>query len=324
MQKIFGKWLLPTLVTALALASPVQAQTFPSKPITIVVPFGPGSGTDVVARTFAQAVSAELGGATIVVDNRAGANGFIAAQAVARAPADGHTLFLTTNTTQAANPHLFKKLPYDPVSDFTPVTALGKGAMLLVVSAASPINTIAEFFAQARKQPGKLTFGSGSSSSRVAGEMLQQMADLKLLHVPYKSNPAGLIDLIGGQIDVMFADTATALPLVQTGKIRALAYTGPQRLSILPSIPTVREAGVKNYELSYWLAVYSSPGTPAEIVRRLNTAFIKAAHSETVGRMLARAHFDIFTTTPEGLAKFQQAETESWGRIIKNAGIEAE
>ena len=311
------------LATAAAIATgPAGAQSYPAKPITMVVPFGAGSGTDQVARAMAQAIAVELRGATVVVDNKPGAGGFIAAQAVARAPADGYTLFMTTNTTQSANPHLFKKLPYDPVNDFAPVAALAKGAMVLTVPANSPVKTVAEFIAFSRSK--SLNFGAGNSSSRVAGELFRQMTGVNLVFVPYKSNPQAVTDLVGGQLDLMFPDTATSLPLIQSGRLRALAYTGLQRTAVLPSVPTVDESGVKGYELSYWVAVYAPRGTPPDIVRRLNEAFNKAVRSEVAGKVFAQAILDVYTTTPEGLAEFQRAETEKWGRIIKGAGIEPE
>ncbi|MDB5850780.1 MAG: hypothetical protein JWP29_4532 [Rhodoferax sp.] len=313
--------LLAFAATSLVLA---QAQTYPARPITLVVPFGAGSGTDITARTFAQAIGSELGGATVIVDNRGGANGAIAAQFVARAPADGYTLFMTTNTTQVANPVLYKKLAYDPVADFTPVTAVAKGAMVAVVPVGSPMKSIDDVIAAAKKNPGKMTFGSGSSSSRIAGELFKQMSHIDLLHVPYKSNPLALTDLIGGQIDVMFADTPTALPLVQGGKLKVLGYTGAKRSAALPQVPTLEELGIKGYESSYWIAVYAPHGTPPEIVRRLNDAFVKATRTALVKETYERVVYEIFTTSPEGLASFQQAEAEKWARTVKNAGIEAE
>jgi len=238
-----------TLCAAVLAAGPVHAQPYPSKPITIVVPFGAGSGTDQQARSMAQALGAEYK-VPVIVDNRAGASGFIAAQYVAKAAPDGYTLLMTTNTTHAANEHLFKKLPYDPVKDFTPVTLLSKGHMLLLVNAESPIKSVADLVAAAKKSPGKLNFGSGSSSSRVASELLKQMAGIDMVNVPYKSNPLAITDLLGGQVDFMFADAPTALPQVKSGKLRALAVSGNKRLAAVPALPTVEEAGVKGYDMS--------------------------------------------------------------------------
>jgi tripartite-type tricarboxylate transporter receptor subunit TctC len=299
------------------------AQTFPTKPITLVVPFGAGSGTDLTARAFGQVLSSTFG-VPVVIDNRGGANGVIAAQQVARAPADGYTLFFTSNTTQVGNPWLLKKLPYDPEADFAPVTALGRGSLIAVVPVGSPIRSIPDLIAEARKSPGKVSFGWGSSSSRVAGELFMQMTQTDMLNVPYKSNPLAITDLIGGQVTVVFTDTPAGLPLVQAGKLRALGYTGSKRASALPSVPTIEEQGVKGYELSYWTAVYAPRGTPAAVVQKLNEAFVSAAQAPTVKSVYEKSNVDVFTTTPEGLAAFQKSEKEKWGRIVKAAGIEPE
>ena len=209
-----------TLIAAAVLAAgslaslPAAAQDYPTKPITLIVPFGPGSGTDQLARVIGQALS-DQAKVPVVVDNKAGASGFLAAQYVAKAAPDGYTVLVTTNTTHAANEHLFKKLPYDPVKDFTPVALLSKGYMLMVVKPDAPYKTVGDLIAAARKSPGKLNFGSGSSSSRVASEMLKQLTHTDMVNVPYKSNPLGLTDLIGGQVDFMIADTPTTMPQVE-------------------------------------------------------------------------------------------------------------
>jgi len=310
---------------ALALAPLLaQAQAFPEKPITFVVPFAAGTATDQIARAIGNGVTAETKQA-VVIDNKAGASGFIASQQVAKAAPDGYTVLITTNTTHAANEHLYKKLPYDPVKDFAPITGLGKGGQIMVVNPSFPAKTVAEFVALAKKQPGKYSFGSGSSSSRMAGELLQQMADIKLLHVPYKSNTLAVTDLLGGQIDMMITDTATGLPQVKSGKLRALGMSSAKRSALAPDVPTIAEAGVKGYEMGYWFAAYAPAKTPPAVVKRLNELLAKAAKSEA-----AKAAFyepsgtEVFTTTPEEMAKFQAAESEKWGRIVKAAGIEAE
>ena len=195
---------------ALSLAAPAFAQKYPEKPITFIVPFAAGSATDQLARALGQSVSADTK-QPVIVDNKAGASGMLAAQAAAKAAPDGYTVLISTNTTHAANEHLFKKLSYDPVKDFAPLTALGKGGQVLVVHVNSPCKSVADLLAKARKDPGKLSFGSGSSSSRVAGELFKQMSHTDILHVPYKSNPQAVTDLLGGQIDLMITDTATGL-----------------------------------------------------------------------------------------------------------------
>ncbi|MGJ7507610.1 Bug family tripartite tricarboxylate transporter substrate binding protein [Variovorax sp. GT1P44] len=301
-----------------------QAQAFPEKAITFVVPFAAGTATDQIARAIGNGVTAETK-QPVVIDNKAGASGFIASQQVAKAPADGYTVLITTNTTHAANEHLFKKLPYDPVKDYAPIAALGKGGQIMVVNPSFPAKTVAEFVALAKKEPGKYSFGSGSSSSRMAGELLQQMADIKLLHVPYKSNTLAVTDLLGGQINMMITDTATGLPQVKSGKLRALGVSSATRSTLAPDVPTISEAGVKGYEMGYWFAAYAPAKTPPAVIKRLNELLVKAAKSEA-----AKAAFyeptgtEVFTTSPEELAKFQAAESQKWGRIVKSAGIEAE
>ena len=304
-------------------ALPVAAQDYPSKPISLVVPFGPGSGTDQFARVLAQALGDDLK-VPIVVENKGGAAGFIAAQYVAKAAPDGYTLLTTTNTTQSANEHLFKKLPYDPVKDFAPITLVSTGQMLLLVRPDSPYKTLADLIAAAKKAPGKLSFGAGSSSSQVASELLKQMAHVDALYVPYKSNPLALTDLIGGQIDFMFADAPTALPQVQGGKLRALAASGSKRVAAAPDVPTVAEAGVKGYDMSYWFAIYAPAGTPAAIVNKLNQAFAKATTSEGFKNFMAKTSGEVSLSTPEGLAQFQAADSKKWGQVIRAAGIKPE
>ena len=305
-------------------AASAGAQGFPAKPITFVVPFAAGTATDQIARALGNAVTAETK-QSVVIDNKPGASGFIASQQAAKAAPDGYTVLITTNTTHAANEHLYKKLPYDPVKDFAPLTGLGKGGQVMVVTPDFPAKTVAEFIALAKKEPGKYSFGSGSSSSRMAGELLQQMADIKLLHVPYKSNTLAVTDLLGGQIHMMITDTATGLPQVKAGKLRALGMSGASRSPLAPEVPTIAEAGVKGYEMGYWFAAYAPAGTPPEVVGRLNDLLSRAARSES-----ARTAFyvptgtEVFTTTPDELAKFQTGEAQKWGRIVKAAGIQPE
>jgi tripartite-type tricarboxylate transporter receptor subunit TctC len=312
-------------LTAVALAPiAAQAQAFPEKSITFVVPFAAGTATDQIARALGNGVTGETKQA-VIIDNRAGASGFIASQYVAKAAPDGYTVLITTNTTHAANEHLYKKMPYDPVKDFAPVAALGKGGQIMVVRPDFAAKSVAEFVALAKKEPGRYSFGSGSSSSRMAGELLQQMADVKLLHVPYKSNTLAVTDLLGGQIDMMITDTATGLPQVKAGKLRAIGVSSAARSPLAPDVPTISEAGVKGYEMGYWFAAYAPAKTPPAVVRRLNELLVKAARSDAAkSAFYEPTGTEVFTTSPEDLAKFQAGESQKWGRIVKAAGIEAE
>ncbi|QPR36472.1 tripartite tricarboxylate transporter substrate binding protein [Delftia acidovorans] len=306
-----------------AAAVPALAQDYPSKPITFVVPFAAGSATDQLARALGQAVTTATKQA-VVVENKGGASGMIAAQQVARSAADGYTVLITTNTTHAANQHLYKKLPYDAVKDFAPVAGLGKGGQVLVVRADAPYKNVGDLLAAAKKQPGKLSFGSGSSSSRVAGEMLKQLAGVDLMHVPYKSNPLAITDLLGGQIDLMITDTSTGVPQVKSGKLRALGYSTTKRSPQLPEVPTLEEAGVKGYDMGYWFAAYAPAGTPEAVVARLNRLLSDAVHSAGAKSFFEMSGSEGWTATPQELAAFQAGETQKWGQVIKAAGIQPE
>lgn len=324
MMQTYRRHVLTALVAAaFAPVALAQGASYPSKPITFIVPFAAGSATDQLARALGQEASKDSK-QPVVVDNKPGAAGFIAAQAVAKAAPDGYTVFITTNTTQAANQHLYKKLPYDPVQDFAPVTALGRGGNILIVHPSVPAKNVGELIQLAKTQPGKLSFGSGSSASRVSGELFQQMAGVKLLHVPYKSNPLALNDLLGGQINLMFTDTATGLPQVKGGKVRALGVTSPKRSPLAPEVPTIDEAGVKGYELTYWFAAYVPANTPQPVIDRLHALLTAAAKSPATQNFYSTTGTDLFLSTPSELAKFQAAESQRWGQVVKAAGIEPE
>ncbi|MED5621939.1 Bug family tripartite tricarboxylate transporter substrate binding protein [Ideonella sp. BN130291] len=319
----------PLLALAAAFAlSPLAAAAqgsahYPERPITFIVPFAAASATDQLARALGQSITEQTKQA-VVVDNKAGASGMLAAQAAAKAPADGYTVLITTNTTQAANEHLYKKLPYDPVKDFLPVTGLGKGGQVLVARANAPYKTVADVVAAAKAKPGKLSFGSGSSSSRVAGEMFKQLSHTDILHVPYKSNPNAVTDLLGGQIDLMITDTATGMPQIRSGKLRALGYSTQKRSPLLPDVPTLDEAGVKGYDMGYWFAAYVPAGTPQPVVARLRELLLNATRGAAAKAFFDTAGAEAWTTTPQELAQFQAAEAQKWGRVIKAAGIDPE
>ena len=310
------------LLVAASVLTPLGAfaLVFPTKPVTFVVPFAAGSATDQLARALGQSFTEQTKQAA-VVENKAGASGMLAAQAVARAPADGYTVLITTNTTHAANEHLYKKLAYDPVKDFAPVTGLGKGGQVLVVNSASPHKSIAALLAAARAEPGKISFGSGSSSSRIAGELFQQMAGLQLLHVPYKSNPLAINDLLGGQIDMMITDTSTGVPQIKADKLRALGVSTSKRLALLPDVPTIDEAVVKGYDMGYWFAAYVPAGTPAPVIAKLHETLTTALKSPATKTFFDTSGGEPFPTSPEALGKFQIEEAKKWGTVIKAAGI---
>jgi tripartite-type tricarboxylate transporter receptor subunit TctC len=313
---------LVVIALALGCAASVFAQ-YPDKPIRFVVPFVAGSSTDLLARAIGVGVTQQTQ-QPVVVENRAGANSFLGAQEVARSPGDGYTVLITTNSTHAANEHLFKKLPYDPVKDFTPLTGLSKGNLMMVVNPQGPYKTVADLTAAAKKSPGKLSFGSGTSSSRVASELYKSMAGVYITNIPYKSNPPGLQDLIGGQLDMMMADTPTALPLIKAGRLRPLAVSGKSRSALAPEVPTMDEAGVRGYEMSYWFAAYAPAKLPPAIQARLNELIVNAVKQKPVQDLYAAGGLETYVTTPAELAAFQAAESKKWAQVIRAANIERE
>jgi tripartite-type tricarboxylate transporter receptor subunit TctC len=317
------RFALAAIAASSLAATTAMAQTYPDKQITFIVPFAAGSATDQLARALGQGVTGETK-QPVVIDNKPGANAFIGAQAAAKAPKDGHTVFITTNTTQAANEHLFKKLPYDPVKDFEPVTLLSKGGQILVVNNNLPVNSVQDLIKYAKANPGKLSFGSGSSSSRLAGELFKQMTGSFIVNIPYRSNPPAVTDLIGGQIQLMFTDMATGLPQVKGGKVKALGVSTTKRIALAQDIPTIAEAGVKGYESTFWFAAYVPAGTPAPVVARLNDILGKANKSQAVTNFYQSVGFEPLGGSPEDLRKFQAAESQNWGKIVKAAGIDKE
>lgn len=308
---------------AAARAQPAEdAARYPSRPVRFVVAFPAGSGTDIQARLVGEPVAADWG-QPVVVDNRGGANGFIACEAVARARPDGYTLLFTANTTHGSNPALFRRLPYDPVADFAPVALITQGVLLVVVNNELPFRTMADLVAHARANPGRLNFASGSASSRIAGEMFRTMAGVDMVNVTYRSNPQGITDVIAGVAQVMFVDATTSLPQVRDGRVRALAVTSRARLPILPEVPTVEEAaGLAGYEMLSWVALYATGGTPPGIVAKLNAEVNAVMARPAVRDRLQENGGVVQLGTPEDLARFQAAEIEKWKRLVREANIE--
>ncbi len=299
-----------------------QPAAWPASPIRIVVPFPAGSGTDLNARLIADRLAHALG-QPVVVDNRPGADGTIAAEAVARSRADGSTVFVTSNSTHASNPALRRKLPYDPVRDFAPVTLIGTAPLLVLVHPGMPVRNVRELIAHAKAHPGTLNFGSGSASSRVAGEMFKAMTGADMTNVTYKGNPQALADLVAGQVQVMFCDAGTALPQASAGRARALAVTSLQRAGVAPELPTVAESGVPGFEMIAWTAVFVPAGTPPPIVAKLNAHIVEILRSPDVRQRMGAAT-DLAPGTPQQLAEFVASEIAKWKRVVAQAGIEVE
>ena len=315
--------LLAALTLPAGIPDAFAQDSYPSGIIKFVVPFAAGSATDTLARVLGEKMSASLGQA-VVADNMPGANGFLAAQNVARAEPDGLTVLVTSNTTHAANQSLFKKLPYDPINGFEPVSELGTITLALVVHPSVPASTAQELIAYAKAKPGELTFGSGSSSSRIAGEMLKTLAGIDMLNVPYKSNPQAVTDLLGGQISLVFADISTTLPQAKAGNVKALAVSSAERSPLAPDLPTMAEGGVPGYDLTAWFAAFVPAGTPRPIVDKLNAAFKAALADPQATKTLLGAGIEPTSSTPEELKAFVASETEKWAKIVKAAGIEPE
>ncbi|WP_439614179.1 Bug family tripartite tricarboxylate transporter substrate binding protein [Reyranella sp.] len=311
---------LISLLVGMLLAMPAAAQDYPARPIKIITAFGPGTATDIAARAIGQDIAVQTG-QTVVIDNKPGAEGQIAAQSAAAAAPDGYTLFFTTQTTQAINPHVYKSLAYDPVKSFAPVAGITLGAQIVMVRNDLPAKTIQEFIALAKAQPGKLSFGSGNGSSRGGAELFRIMTRTDLLGVPYKTQPQAITDLLGGRIDIIFSDFTVGLPPVLDGRARGLAVTSKQRIPGLDQFPTVDESGVPGFEMWAWTAMYAPAGTPKPIIDRLNALVRQAAKSPAYLNLLKANYGVSFVGSPEELAAFQATETKKWAEIVSIAGM---
>ncbi|MDH4391035.1 MAG: tripartite tricarboxylate transporter substrate binding protein [Aquabacterium sp.] len=318
---------LPTRRLALASAallciSSAQAQPYPNKPIRAVVPFAAGSATDQIGRAFAEKMSATLG-QPIVIDNKPGASGMLGADAVAKAPNDGYTILIGTNSTNAALKFLMKKLPYEQDTAFVPVGFLGSVPLMVAVNNDVPAKTLKEFVDLAKAKPGQVSFAYASTSQQVSAEMLSSMAGITMNPIPYKAGPAAMTDLIGGQVNMFSADFGVTVPQHKAGKIRGLAVTSMQRSAAVPELPTVNEAlGLKDYELIAYFAVFAPAGTPPDVVARLNAAINAAAAAKDLQEKFLAIGFAIDPGTPEALARRNQAETLKWAKAIRDAKIE--
>jgi tripartite-type tricarboxylate transporter receptor subunit TctC len=317
-RAVFVLPLFSTLIPGAALA---QTAGWPNRTITLVLPFAAGSGTDTTTRLISQHLAAALG-VGIVIDNKAGANGMIAATYVARAAPDGYTLFVTTNTTHSANPFLLKTLTYDPVKDFVPIARTGDLPFMLLVNPDLPAKTVAELVAYGKANPGKLTYASGSSSSIVSGATFARNAGIDMLHVPYKSSPPALTDVVGGRISMIFIDVLTGLPHVKANALRALAVTTKERSPLVPELPSMQEAGVPDFDITSWQGYFAPANTPKEIVTRLNAEIRKIVEKPEIRAQLATLGMDAFSGTPEQLGAFVGEQLVLWEKLIRNAGIE--
>jgi tripartite-type tricarboxylate transporter receptor subunit TctC len=309
------------LFLLIAVFSGASAEPYPSQRMTLIVPFPPGSATDSVTRHLAESIRAATN-ATVVVENKPGADGNLAALTVLKAEPNGYTAFVTTNSTQAANINLFNSMPYDPKADFAPVAGIMTIPMMLIVKSDFPAKSIAEFVELAKKREKPFSFGSGNTSSRGAAELFRYREGIEMQHVPYRGMPQALTDVLGGQIDCVFADPASAQGLVQDGTLRALAVTSSRRLETMPNLPTIAESGLPGYELTAWVGVFVRAKTPPETIAKLNelvTAFVNSAEARNY---LVTIGATPFPSTPQELGAFQEVDTKRWAEIVETAKIE--
>ena len=311
-----------TIAAGLALlGTAANAQSYPSKPITVIVPFGPGSATDTIARLVSQNLATALN-ASIIVENKAGANGAIAATYVARSVPDGYTLLMATNSPMSAVPALKKSPPYDPVNDFTPITDIGRYTVFMYVNSNVPAKTLAEFIAYAKANPGKLSYATGNASGIVAFAQFNSLTGIDMLPVPYKSAPPAMLDLVAGRVDAMMDPPTTGLPYVKDGRLRALVTTLDRRSPLLPDVPTIREAGVPEFTISNWMGLVGPAGMPRDVVNRLNREFANALKRPEVVAALEKQAFLPNPSTPEQFGDFIKEQMQSYATLLKRAGVQ--
>ena len=308
-----------------AAAGGACAQTWPGKPIRLIVPFPPGGGNDILARTVGRKLT-EAVAQQVVIDNRGGAGGNIGAETAAHAVADGYTLFLGGIGSHGTNPGLQAKLPYDPVRDFAPITLIASAPLIVVVHPSLPVKSIAELVQYAKARPGQLNFASsgGGSIAHLAPEMLNAMAHVKLTHVPYKGTAPALVDLLSGQVQLMMNSAVSMLSQLRGGKLRAIAATGARRLAALPELPTVAESGVPGYEVASWYGLLAPAQTPRAIVDRLNREVVAILRQPEVRDRLAADGAEAVGNSPEEFAAHIRRELARWAAVIKAAGIRPE
>jgi tripartite-type tricarboxylate transporter receptor subunit TctC len=307
-------------LSALALSAAAQ---YPNRPIRIIVPFPAGSATDTVGRILGQSVSAAIGQA-VVIENKVGADGAIAGAEVAKAPPDGYTLLLATNSPIAVVPALRKSPPYDPITDFTPITDVGRYTFFLFVNAEVPVKTFGELIDYAKANPGKLAYATGNTTGIVSFAQMNALADIQMLQIPYKGEPAAITDLIGGRVQLMWATPTTGLAHVKDGKLRALVTSLKQRSPILPDVPTIAEAGLPKFSILSWAALYGPAKMPRDLTDRINKEFAAAMNRPDVIAQMNKQAFALTPSTPEELAVFTKEQIEDYRRVLRAAGVQAE
>lgn len=311
-----------TLACAVVVAPSARAaDTYPSRMIRLLVPFPAGSATDVEARFLAEKVGAVLK-QKILVDNKPGANANIGAAEVARAAGDGYTLYLATNSTHSANVHLYNKMPFDPGADFVPVARLTRNPLVMVVAKDFPAKNLAEFIAYAKANPGKLSYGTGNTGSMAAAQLVKSMATIDAVRISYPGTPQAITDLLGGQIEFVITDVAVTREFINQGSLRALGVTTSAKVASLPDVAPMAEVGLPGYDFAAWSGLFVPKGTPSEVVQVLNKAFVAVMATPEAKKFFADIGLEPDTSTPEGLAEHVTTQTELWGRIIKESGLE--
>ena len=306
-----------TLISSLALAQ------YPAKPVRVVVPFPAGSATDTITRVLAQSVSQSVG-QSFVVENKAGADGAIAAAEVAKAAPDGYTLLMATNSPMSAVPAMKKSPPYDPVADFTPITDIGRYTFFIVVHPSVPARTLDELVTYAKNNPGKLNYATGNTTGIVSSAYFASLAKIQIVHVPYKGEPQALTDLVAGRVQMMFCSSSTSVPQIREGKLRAIVTTLGKRSHLLPEVPTIGEAGMPQFSITSWAGLFGPAKLPREIVERLNKEFAAAMGRAEVQAAMEKQAFALSPSSPEKLAAFVKEQMESYRRILRAAGVEPE
>ena len=315
-------------LAALTLAGQSLAQAYPSRPVRMLVPYSAGGPTDLLARALAPRMSESMG-QPVVVENRLGAGGSIAMDAIAKGAPDGYLIGVGLTGTHTINPHLYSKLPYDPLKDFTPITPIVSYVNMLIVGQALPVNSVAELIAYAKANPNKVAYASGGkgASNHLSGELLRVVTGAPMVHVPYKGNAPALTDVIAGNATFMFDILTTALPQVRSGRVRALAVTSAKRSQYAPDVPTMQEAGIAGYAeggSDLWMGIFAPPATPKPVADRLHAEIVKAMNSPELGERVRALAYDVWTLTPEEFAAHVRSDHAKWGKVVKAAGISPE
>jgi tripartite-type tricarboxylate transporter receptor subunit TctC len=312
-------------VLALLASAPAFSQSFPSRPVRFVVPFSPGGSVDTLARTFSPKLADALG-QQIVVDNRPGGNGDIGMLIVARAPADGHTIVLGYIANLAIAPSLQAKMPYDPVKDFAPITQPASSPNVLTAHPSVPAKNLKELIALAKASPGKLSFASTGVASvgHLTGELINNLAGIKITHVPYKGSGQAVTDILGGHVNIMYSGFSSTLAHIKAGKLRALAVTGPKRSPALSEVPTIAEQGFPGVEATAWYGVLAPAGTPKPVITRLHGDLVKILKQPDVVQRLDGLGFEIAATTPEQFGAYIRSEIKKWAKVVKASGAKAD